>query len=320
MSGRCRGFTLVEVLTALIVGAILGAALLEAWRWLSHSSERVSRTLLARDRGERVLSFLEPRVLHAGLGLSSCRADGVLRRAFGYGSPGAPMIASWPDHVRPLQIYKEFSGSWPDPAVNEGGVYRGGSLCLLYAVPSGVILKNEGGGSVTLEPGERLRGTVVSGSLSGAVSVAGLFHDLRSWFSLPLTGYPLFWEGGTPSKPVLKLADGVVGPVVAPPVNELYLLRGERFFVMNGTLYFQELRGSWYPPLFQPRENGVLALWCEWRPALRTLDLWVLASGGPAVFAPSARPSSWPVEAPWKKAFEEHEVFVSRGSWRAENL
>lgn len=320
MKRHWRGFSLIEVLVALTVGAVLGAVLIATMRWVFLSSERVSRLLLARDRGERVLSYLEPRVLHTGLGLSSCRSPGLLRRAFGYGITKAPVIASWPDRARPLQVYKESGGIWPNPADDEGGVYRGSGLCLLYAVPSGVFLKNEGGGSVTLEPGERLRGTVVWGSLSGAVSVVGVFHDLRSWFSLPLTGYPLFWEGGTPSKPILKLANGVVGPVVVPPVNELYLLRGERFRVMNDTLYFQELWGAWHPPSFQPREDGVLSLWIEWRPALQCLDLWVLTSGGAAVFGPAPRPSSWPAEAPWKKEFERHEVYVSRASWRVENL
>ena len=64
----------------------------------------------------------------------------------------------------------------------------------------------------------------------------------------------------------------------------------------------------------------MLALWVEWRPALKILDLWVLTSGGPAVLGPAFRPSSWPTEAPWRREFERHEPYVSRASWRAENL
>ena len=133
MTGRGRGFLLVEVLTALMVGAVVGAAVLAAGRWFVLSSERVSRLLLARDRGERVLSYLEPRVLHAGLGLSSCRTGSLLRRAFGYGSSGAPMVATWTDRSRPLQVYKKLGGASPEPAGDEGGVFRGSGLCLLYA-------------------------------------------------------------------------------------------------------------------------------------------------------------------------------------------
>ena len=57
-----------------------------------------------------------------------------------------------------------------------------------------------------------------------------------------------------------------------------------------GRLCFQDLRTVWYPPYFQPLEDGVLALWFEWRPALKCLDLWVLTSGGPAVFGAVLKP------------------------------
>lgn len=315
-----RGFSLVEVLLAMALGAALGAAILSAGRWLYLSSERASRLLLARERGERVLSFLEPRVLHAGLGLSSCRSDGALRRAFGHGSSGAPLLASWPARARPLQVYRESSGTWPDPAGNEGGVYRGSGLCLLYAIPSGVVLESPGGGAVSLDPGDGVRCSVLSGNPDGAIAAVGRFRDLRSWFALPLTGYPFYLSGRSGTELSLKLPDGAAASVELPPLNELFLLRCERFRVMNDTLYFQELREQWHPPAFQPREDGVLALWVEWRPALKCLDLWVLASGGAAVFGPVPRPLSWPGEAPWKKAFERHELHVARASWRAENL
>ena len=323
MTGRGRGFLLVEVLTALVVGSVVGAIVLAAGRWFVLSSERVSRLLLARDRGERVLSYLEPRVLHAGLGLSSCRTGSLLRRAFGYGSSGAPLVATWTDRSRPLQVYKTLGGASPEPAGDEGGVFRGSGLCLLYAVPSGIVLGTAGGGPVSLDPGEGARFSVLSGSLGdwgSTASAVGRSRDLRSWVSLPLTGYPFFIEGHSGAEVSLELAAGVPGPVEVPPINDLFLMRGERFGVINGTLCFQELRTAWYPPYFQPLEDGVLALWFEWRPALKCLDLWVLTSGGPAVFGPASRPPSWPVEAPWRAAFSRHELHVSRASWRAENL
>nr|WP_315102834.1 hypothetical protein [uncultured Fretibacterium sp.] len=323
MTGRGRGFLLVEVLTALVVGSVVGAIVLAAGRWFVLSSERVSRLLLARDRGERVLSYLEPRVLHAGLGLSSCRTGSLLRRAFGYGSSGAPLVATWTDRSRPLQVYKTLGGASPEPAGDEGGVFRGSGLCLLYAVPSGIVLGTAGGGPVSLDPGEGARFSVLSGSLGdwgSTASAVGRSRDLRSWVSLPLTGYPFFIEGHSGAEVSLELAAGVPGPVEVPPINDLFLMRGERFGVINGTLCFQELRTAWYPPYFQPLEDGVLALWFEWRPALKCLDLWVLTSGGPAVFGPVPRPPSWPGEAPWRSVFSRHELHVSRASWRAENL
>lgn len=323
MSGRGRGFLLVEVLTALMVGAVVGTVVLAAGRWFVLSSERVSRLLLARDRGERVLSYLEPRVLHAGLGLSSCRTGGTLRRAFGYGSSNAPLVASWTDWSRSLQVYKRLGDALPELAREEGGVFRGNGLCLLYAVPTDILLRPVGGGSVSLAPGDGARFSIISGSLrdwGSTASAVGRFRDLRSWVSLPLTGYPFFLERHSGMEVSLKLAAGVAGPVDVPSVNELFLMRGERFGVVNGMLCFQDLRTVWYPPYFQPLENGVLALWFEWRPALKCLDLWVLTSGGSAIFGPVPRPPSWPGDAPWRAAFSLHELHVSRASWRAENL
>lgn len=314
-----RGLSLVELLVTLAVGAVLAATLLAGGRWLILSSERVSRRLLARERGERVLSFLEPRVLHAGLGLSSCRISGMLQRALGRGLPGAPVIAGWPGLVRPLQVYRD-SGALLEPAPDEGGVYRGSGLFVLFSLPSGVLLRAPGGGVVSAAPGESVKLTVLSGTLENVDPFAGRPRDLRSWFSLPMAGYPVHLGARNGKDLSLQLADDLPDPVTIPPLSELFLLRCERFRVQNNILYFQEMRSDWYPPNFQPRENGVLALWLEWRPASRILDLWVLTSGGPAVFGPSAKPASWPDDAPWRAEFSNHELYVSRASWRSENL
>ena len=85
-------------------------------------------------------------------------------------------------------------------------------------------------------------------------------------------------------------------------------------------LLMNKKRWDGLSPEQQPLEDGVLALWFEWRPALKCLDLWVLTSGGPAVFGPVPRPPSWPGEAPWRAVFSRHELHVSRASWRTENL
>ena len=315
--GRC-GFTLIEVLLALVLLAFIGIILLAWQRWLLLTEAKTSRWLLARDRGQRVLSFLEPRVAHCGLGFSACSGMGALQSAFGRGVANAPHIAGWNESVRSLRVHNE-GASWPS-ASDEGGVYRGTRLSLLYARPSRVIVRTRSGLPAVILPGQAANFDIIAGSLSASGFESGKFVDLRSWCALPLAGLPFFLSSALGNSLSLTLAAPLEGAVLIPPVHELYLLRCERFCVVNNIFCFQSLESAWYPPDFYPREEGILALWFEWRPALKCLDAWVLASGGAAAFGTASRPASWPQDAPWEKEFARHELYVARASWKVENL
>ena len=312
-----RAFTLAELLVGFMIAACLGAILTAGYRWVVLSSSRTSRQLLARDRALRVVAFIEPRALHVGLGLSACSGSGALQRALGRGVSDAPQIAGWPDSFRGVRVYREGPIGLV-PAAEKDGVFAGTAFCLLYALPSGMILRAEDG-SADLKPGQRARFTVISAA-SGAPFRSGRFQDLRSWGVLPLTGLPVHVASLSGRQATLRPAPSAPLPLEAPSVAELYLLRCERFCVQNETLCFQGMEADWYPPNFYPREAGILALWAEWRPGLRCLDLWVLASGGSSAFGGGGRPVAWPEDAPWKAEFGRHELCVARASWRIENL
>ena len=312
-----RAFTLVELLLGLMIAACLGAILTAGYRWVVLSSSRTSRHLLARDRALRAVAFIEPRALHVGLGLSACCGSGALQRALGRGVSDAPQMAGWSDSFRGVRVYREGPIGLV-PAAEKDGVFAGTALCLLYAMPSGMILRAEAG-SADLKPGQRARFTVLSSS-PGTPFRSRHFQDLRSWGVLPLAGLPLHVISLSGRQATLRLAPSAPLPLDAPSVAELYLLRCERFCVRNETLCFQGMEADWYPPNFYPREAGILALWAEWRPGLRCLDLWVLASGGSSAFGGGGRPVAWPEDAPWKAEFGRHELCVARASWRIENL
>lgn len=316
---RRPGFTLTEVLTGVVLLALLGLILAAGHRWLLLLSERSSRWLLARDRGQRVIAFIEPRVLHCGLGLSACRGEGALQRALGQGAYNAPTISRWSGPNREVRVYND-KPSWPTPAKEEDGVLRGTGFSVIYGRPSGLVVKTQRGGPLALAPGETAEFDVLAGDASGLGFRPGVFQDLRSWAALPLTGTPLHIVSAPGRRLSLRLAASASLPLDIPPVNELALLRCERFRAINGTFCFQGMEIDWYPPNFYPREEGVLALWIEWRRAGRTLDLWVLTTGGAAVFGPTARPAAWPQEAPWNEDFGQRELCVSRASWKLENL
>ena len=314
-----QGLTLVEVLTALAALSLLVLLLLAGERWLLLAVTRSSRWLLARDRGRRVIAFIEPRLLHAGLGLAGCRDTEALRLAMGKGQDDAPPVAQWESLSRAIVVYVD-RPTLLTPVQGEGGVWRGTGFCVLYARPSGVFLGTPGGGPVVVGPGGTAELNILDGDLVNAGFRVGHLQNLRAWGTLPLAGMPFHLASRGEGRLSLALASTALASADVPPVSELLSLRCERFHVRNSTFRFQGMEADWAPADFYPREEGVLALWVEWRPGRRTFDLWVLTSGGPAVFGPSARPSGWPEEAPWEPGFERHELCVSRASWRLENL
>ena len=316
--GRGRGFTLIETLMGLMILAVVGMILIAGQRWLTLITNRSSRWLLARDRGQRVISFLDARVLHAGLGLSACREEGALQRALGKGIGDAPVPSQWAGDIF-IRVYVE-KPIWPTPAKEQAGVFRGTGLSIIYARPSGLVLKTLDGKSTTLYPGKSMEFNVLLGTVGNAGFLSGQSQDIRSWGVLPLVGMPFYLSSAVGRNLSLSLPASATTDAEIPPINELFLLRCERFRVLNGDFCYQTMETHWFPPNFYPREDGILAMWVEWSPKDKTLDLWVLATGGAAVFAPSARPATWPADAPWRDEFGRHELCVSRASWKLENL
>jgi prepilin-type N-terminal cleavage/methylation domain-containing protein len=312
-----RGFTLIEILTGLLLLSAAGLMLAAGEKWLLLAMTRTEQRLLARDRGRRVIAFVEPRLLHAGLGLSKCRESGALLRNMS-GSGNVPAIVRLLGSNRYVIVYKETSSSLT-PAKEENGVISGSAFCVIYGRPSGMIIRARD--SAELQPGSTTRFDVVAGDWLESGFKANVSIDLRSWCALPLIGMPLLISSRTTAAISLSLAAGVSSPIDdIPPVNEMMCLCCDRFRVRDDVFRFQRMYDDWSPPAFYPREDGVLSMWVEWRPTNGTFDIWVLASGGPAVFGTSTRPFEWPDGAPWLDEFAAHELYVSRASWRLENV
>ncbi len=309
MKRQHKAFTLVELLLGVFFASVLGIIMLTWQGELLREFTRSSAWLLAYERGQRVLAFFETKVLHVGLGLSACRKD-ASRWPFGRsGVPSVPRI---------LTVYREKSNKM-SPAEEKDGVFRGTCIAFLYGRPSGLVVKRTGEASV--DPGGRVEFSLLSNNSATDILKTGFYfgsmNNLTNWCALPLAGMPFYIDFASGRKLFLSLASTVSASVDIPPVNELCLLRYERFRVMNKKLYFQRLEAAWSP--FFPREEGVLALWVEWRPGIRVLDLWVLTAGGPAPLGGSVRPLEWPEDAPWRNDFTQHTLCVSRASWRLEN-
>ena len=314
-----RGFTVIEILIGVLLLSFVALTVMAGGRWLLLSVTRTTRWFTARDRGRRVIAFVEPRLLHAGLGMSKFR--GALSHAFG-DSSAVPAIAGWPDSRRCVTVYRERESGKLYAVDEESGVFKGTAFSVIYARSSGIIVSARGKKAVTLTQGQEARFDIITGKWDESKFCALQRRNLFSWAIPPLVGTPLLITGrsGTVLTLSLAAAASYIDEIEIPPVTELLSLRCERFCVKDGVFRFQGMEENWTPDAFYPREDGVLALWVEWRPSSRVFDMWVLTSGGPSVFAPSARPAEWPDDAPWSVDFAGHELCVSRASWRLENV
>jgi hypothetical protein len=321
---RRFGFTLVEILMTATLGATVGLVVTQTVQQVLLMARKSSSHTLAWERGQNVLSILDPRVSHAALGIPYERAGGLFQRSFG-GTPGkndGPPPSQWSDRG-PVQIWRERSpnDSTLYLATETDGVFRGRGLAVLYAIPSSLsakLAKNkplpmEAGFPVTvaLAPKENLS------NIGDRLPVTAK-NDLRSWVTFPLTGLPLYASKYSNGNLTMRIPEGSDLSSMLFPYDELHYLRAERFQVRNDSLYSEDLHTTWTN--LEPRLEGVLAMWFEWTPSERRLEAWVLTTGGGVSSRKSIRPKEWPVEASWRAAFEEQEVAVVRKSWRLENL
>jgi hypothetical protein len=308
--------TLAETLTAVVVCAVLGAALLRAMRHVLLLTTRFSNHTLAWERGQNALSLLEPRVLHTALGLTWERGGEKFQRSFGAGSPSAPPPARWSGG--PLQVWRGYP-TLTTIAPEEAGVCRGRGIVLLYAVPSLLRAKTLDNAPVSMDEARRIE--LVPGENLTQITerlVTGDRTDLWSWVVFPLTNLPVHVKEYSGGRVTLQGAENSGLSATLFPYDEMHYLRGERFQVQHDRLYSENLRQSWTS--LQPRLDGVLETWFEFTPSKRLLDAWILAAGGPAAFGRGARPPEWPADAPWRDAFERYDLAVVRASWLVRNF
>ena len=80
MMKKLKAFTLIEILIALLLSGALSLTLANALRYISLSSQKAARILLAHERGERVIAFVEQRFLHCAFGLSACKSNNLFKK------------------------------------------------------------------------------------------------------------------------------------------------------------------------------------------------------------------------------------------------
>ena len=79
---RSKGFILAEILTGLLLQALFILVLCGAFYLLVSFGSGTQQILTARERGQRVISYVDSRIRNAGLGLSKLKKSSEYRTAF----------------------------------------------------------------------------------------------------------------------------------------------------------------------------------------------------------------------------------------------
>ena len=320
LSKKYKGFTLIEILVGLVLSGFLSLILINALRWVLLTGQKASRVLLARERGERVIAFIEQRIRHCAFGLGACKTRELFQKALGRGT-GKLLSPIAQAEQWPLIIYQD---AMFNTAVNINGVFKGIAFAVIYAQEAGLDIKIKDASVKTLSPGNSAEYEKMHGDSDASRLISSReYQDIRSWCIMPSMGVPLHIDTFTVSgKLRLTLAASWPGDINLTPASNLYRLMADRFFAVYNTFRFQRLQKRWddLAAAGFPRERGILALYCEFSPASKIFDLYILSSGGAAVFNKSSRPSDWPLDADWQNEFEDHELCVSKASWKIENL
>jgi hypothetical protein len=322
------GLTLVEVLIAALLGATVGLLVTQTTRQILLMSTRISHRTLAWERGQNVLSILEPRVLHAAFGISYERTGTLFQRSFGgVSGSGGPPPSQWTDRG-PLQIWRgqsRDSDSLWDLAPEIEGVHRGRGLAVLYAIPSALSAKLTGNKPLPVNAEDKNPTTIELipkenlGRMEDRLPTKAK-NDLRSWVIFPLTQLPLYASDYSNGKLKVRIPEKSGLSSTLYPYDELHYLRAERFQVKSASLQSENLQTSWRDTDLESRVEGVLEMWFEWTPSKHRLEVWILTTGGGVSFGKPDRPKDWPAEAPWRSEFQQHDLTVVRKSWFLENL
>ena len=290
-----RGFTLVELLAALLISGVAAGAVVSILFSCLKSLELHGDLAQATQRAELALAMIQPFVLNAGLGLPDSRPGDSMKA--NNGVPAAPVRS----FTRPVQLAEN------NVQVSEADAAP--SLWTVYSVPSGIGSIRD----VRLTRSKESEIPLGGGASDADFLVAGT-HSMKSWVTFPLAGAPLrVVRRNDDSLIVMPQADCTVAAF-----DELYYIRAGKIFVDNCTLMIDRMDGAGA----QPGVAGVAGLWFEFDGDRRILTARALARAEEKREGLSSlRLNAWPENA--KPATDDllpgYRYVVSVRSWRVRN-
>lgn len=352
---RRRAFTLTEVLLAMIVVGIVGAALTAALFSFLNSYNQTEDYTKAREEIESAFQVLSSQFSNVGLGMP----NNTMTR----GSMGS-FVAAFASHDdAPVASVMSLMGGvgWGGPiTVTNGeitdsskwvttladGCFSGKELYYAWSIPTGVLVSSDFGALMAKPkkiPDAALKDEIVymswisqdigywgGDTLQLKKNLGGGLPSLVKagwWLTFPSFGVPVWVKSNATGKTTAIVAPGALknknylGGVLYG-FEEVHHVRAARLLVLSGDLV-QELYEA--PPQAKPSRQRVLAhgvagAWFRFYPGERllTLDLAVLGVHNDSRYASGKRPPGWPSSAP-EIGDGKHRILVESMTWRIRN-
>ena len=317
----------------------------------------VNQVLTARNHAERVISFVDDKIRHAGLGLWGCgspatiraRLDKISKLRTSQLTPSSPRRG----YRLPISLLCKSDGLNVVPEASSPLRTDGDALVLLYArsdnnlnmtftttTPFNRVNDTSGNATITLIDDES---KTSFDKESEFVVTDTSYSNIRRWAVTESVGMPFYISNinypnidvsfyGTDS---IKLPE----TIDIPNAGELMYLDCMQMFVgkdeeIGWQFKFRRLRddGTEWGATYN-QEIGILEIYTKLDPTNKIFTLYVLASGGENQGVSYPRPESWPPEAhptaeEWEsdsdsnpyKDHKHHIVYVSRASWKLNNI
>jgi len=287
-----QGFTLVEMLIALLLGTVIAGTVVTVLLVYVFNFEQTDDITAARQRGEMVLSILEGPVLHAGLGIMPDSPD--FYDSFKVNdSYVSNLLDTNEGKLRsPIQVEPEDSSA---------------DLYICYAKPSHNVISDSAditGGSFDIFMEEGINNTYIEANK----------NTFKSWVTFPTGGVPMYVESN-PSNMRIKgsIPEAVKSSGLISQYDELHYIRAMHAWVDGGTFYTEDLtiQGQ------QPRVDGIEDIFFDYDSDNGLLTVYVLARGNQkdSDFATQSL-EEWPSDFPDDP---QYRLVVVRGSWRIRN-
>lgn len=343
MNNKSRAFILTEILTGMMLQAGFIIVLCGAFYMTINFYTRTTKILAAREKGQRVISFLDEKVRHVGLGLWRCTSSSNIKSLMNQVT-GFQDLENLPVAINKFNNIKlsNWLLTFTDGAKAEryGDIIRGNILTLLYAEKfNRKIIAINTGKLLPIKLPEKQNNefkftlTNASTYFTEEFNTSGIANNINSWAVIPTAGVPLLVKNGTTTNKPINIstnADMSIMSIDIATGAELLKLKCERFFVENddnlGTgrnFAYYTFTDNWVRNKSKTKKNyepGILEIYAELDTRNNILNFYVLASGGYDSSINHEKPDSWPDSANWEDDYRHHYIYVSRKSWKLNNI